>query len=495
MILAAVEIPPETRYAKRGGVSIAYQVFGDGPPLLMAPPAPSHLDLMWVDPGYTQILRRLASFARVVIYDPRGLGLSDPVDHVPTLEEAADDIQLVLDSAGVERTVIYASGTTCPAAAMFAARSPERVDAMLLWAPWAQGTQAGADVSDIVGWDERMARSMEAWEDIVEHHWGEGRTMALYAPGLDGERQRRAWAMLERASASPAMIRAITQAVMEADIREILTAVVAPTVVAMTADGPQPEAVVRYVADLLPNSEFHVLAPSSEADGIEGFFAPVLDLVEPLVTGARTANARDRILATVLFTDIVGSTELASRLGDERWRAVLARHEQILRDHVEAGGGRLVDLTGDGSLSLFDGPARAIRSANAFAQAVRALDIEVRAGLHTGECESVGNDLAGLAVHIGARVSAKAGPGEVWVSRTVRDLVTGSGMQFDLRGTYELKGVPGPWDLYSLADGRTDAVAVTPEAPQTGIADRAVLATARRAPGLLRFAGRLTTRR
>jgi class 3 adenylate cyclase len=355
--------------------------------------------------------------------------------------------------------------------------------------------RAGDDVNTIVGWDEQMAVSMQTWEDIVERQWGEGRSLAFYAPGLGSERQRRAWAMLERASASPSMIRAVATAGMESDIRDILTAVTVPTVVMMTRDGPQSEATVRHVADLLPNSEFHVLPASTESDGLEGLFAPVIDLVERMVTGGTVAQSTARMLATVLFTDIVGSTEKATEIGDDRWRRVLDRHESILRAHVDAHGGRVVKMMGDGALSVFDGPARAIRSAQAFIHAIGDLGIEVRAGLHTGECERVGDDLAGLAVHIGARVAALAQPGEVWVSRTVCDLVAGSGMRFDARGAHELKGVPGPWELYSLTDGNTAAVAVAPQPPATRPTDRAILAAAQRAPALVRLAGRLAVGR
>jgi class 3 adenylate cyclase/pimeloyl-ACP methyl ester carboxylesterase len=488
-----VQTPPQTRYTQSRGASIAYQVFGTGPPLLMAPLLPSHLDLMWIDPGFTQVLRRLGSFATVVIFDPRGLGLSDPVDHVPTLEETADDIAAVLDAAGFERAVIYASGLACTGAALFAARSPERVGGLLLLAPWAQGMLAVQDVDTIVGWDEAMAVSMRTWSDIVENHWGEGRTLGYYAPGRDGDLQRRAWAMLERASASPSMVRAIATAGMEADIREVLTTITAPTVVMMTRDGPQSEGIVRHVADLVPNSEFHVLPASTAANGWTDLFG--IDLVERLVTGGTIAQSTGRILATVLFTDIVGSTEKATELGDDRWRGVLDRHESILKAHVDAHGGRVVKMMGDGALSVFDGPARAIRSAQGFAHAVGELGIEVRAGLHTGECERIGDDLAGLAVHIGARVAAQAQPGEVWVSRTVCDLVAGSGMQFSTRGIHELKGVPGPWELYALSDGDTAAVPVTPQPPATRRSDRAILAAAHRTPALLRLAGRLTTGR
>jgi class 3 adenylate cyclase len=287
------------------------------------------------------------------------------------------------------------------------------------------------------------------------------------------------------------MIRAITRAGHEVDMREVLTMVQAPTVVLSSPDGFNGPAMTRYVAELLPNSEFHVLPPSTKADGIEEFFAPAIDHVERLVAGRHAPRNGERVLATVLFTDIVGSTTLATQLGDERWRVLLDRHEDVLRDYVDASGGRLIKLMGDGSLSTFDGPARAIRCAQGFRDAARSLPLEIRAGLHIGECELVGEDVAGLAVHIGARVSAAAGAGEILVSRTVHDLVAGSGIRFRDRGAHELKGIPGRWELFSLSDGSTEPVAVSPETPRTQATDRFVLAAARRVPNLLRRAGRL----
>jgi pimeloyl-ACP methyl ester carboxylesterase len=271
---------------------------------------------MWVDPGYTQVLRRLGSFARVVLFDPLGTGLSDPVDHVPTLEEAADDIEAVMDAAGLRRAVIWATANTCPSAAMFTARAPNRVQGLVLFAPYAQGTRAEGAADTIVGWDDRMAKSMAAWDDAIEHHWGEGRTLAIAAPGLGGERLRRSWAMFERASAGPAMIRAITHAAEEADTRDVLKSIQAPTIVLASKNGFQPEAIPRHVADLVPNSEFHLLPTPSEADGLESFFIPVVDHVERMVTGGHAVRRTDCILTTMMFTDIVGSTVRASELGD-----------------------------------------------------------------------------------------------------------------------------------------------------------------------------------
>jgi class 3 adenylate cyclase len=490
-----VPVPPRTHYLRRDGPSLAYQVFGDGPPLVVAPSVPSHLDLVWVDPGYSQVLRRLGSFARVVLFDPRGMGLSDPVDHVPTLEEGADDIEAVMDAAEVPRAVLFATVGSCPSAALVAARAPNRVRGLVLFMPYAQGTRAGGGPETIVGWDERMARSMAAWDDAIEHHWGEGRTLAVAAPGLGDERLRRSWGMLERASASPAMIRAITQAAQEADTRDVLRAIQAPTIVLAPRDGYQPEAIPRHVAELVPNAEFHLLPPPSDADGLEAFYRPVVDHIERMVTGGQTARRTDHILATMMFTDIVGSTARASELGDARWRVILDHHDALLRDQVDAAGGRVVKTTGDGSLNVFDGPARAIRCGQAFVDAVRNLGVEVRVGLHTGECGIVEDDLVGVAVHIAARVCAAAGAGEVLVSRTVRDLVVGSGIELRGRGEHELKGVSGKWELFAAADADSDPIHVRPEAPPTQPGDRVVLATARRAPGLLRLVGRIYARR
>ena len=487
-----MQIPPRTSYARHGGFSIAYQTFGEGPDLVVAPTAPSHLDLMWIDPGYTQVLRRLSGFAHTVIFDARGLGLSDPLDHVPTVEEGADDLAAVMDAARVERAVVLAMGTGYPAAAMFAARAPERVEGLVLVSPWAVGIGAVADPSMIAGYDRRMDEAMLGWQDAVAHHWGEGRTMELIARSVATDSVKRNWGMLERASAAPAMIRAVTQASLEVDLRDVLTAIQVPTIVVAREGSFQPRAIPEHVADLIPGAEFDWQPEARRGDGVEGFMSPFVDAAERILTGGRTLRPTQRTLATVLFTDIVGSTELASTIGDHAWRNLLDRHQQLLRAHVAHSGGRVVKMIGDGSFSLFDGPARAIGCAHDFAEAVQGLDIAVRAGLHTGEYEIVDDDATGLAVHIGARVSALAGPGEVLVSRTVKDLVVGSGLEFSPRGTHELKGVPGNWELFALASGATPTVPVEPEPPRMRASDRVVLATARRAPALLRFAGRVS---
>ena len=485
-----VELPPQTRYARRGGLNIAYQAFGEGPnAMVLVPAVPSHLDLMWTEPVWARALRRGASLGRVVVFDPPGLGLSDPVDHVPTLEEQADDLRAVMDDAEVERATLFASAFTTGGVVLFATQAPGRVDALFLWAPFAQSFRTTPE-ENLIGYDGRSGEIEVAWADVLEH-WGEGRSLGVFAPGLSNERLRRGWAMLERASASPAMVRAITEAETCADLTAILPLVEAPTVVVTHADSVLPPGASRYVAELIPNAEFRQLPPSSEAAGLGDWFESAIDEFVRLFTGHRHASGDpDRILATVLFTDIVDSTGHAARLGDQQWRLVHDRHHALVRSHVNGAGGELIATSGDGTLSMLAGPARALRCAQAISHDVDALGIQVRAGIHTGECERTENNLAGLAVHIGARVAAAAGPGEVWASRTVRDLVAGSGVDLQARGVHLLKGVPEPWELFSLVDGGVAPVPVTATRPALRLSDRVVLVAARRAPRLLRAMNR-----
>ena len=485
-----VQLPPLTRYVRRGDLNIAYQAFGEGPRALVYVPAlPSHLDLMWTEAPYVRWLRRIGSVARVVIFDRPGLGLSDPVDHVPSLEEQAEDLRVVMDDAEVERATLFATVFSVGGVVLFATQSPERVDGLLLWAPFAQSWRTGPEEA-LVGWDGR-SRALEAeWVDVVEH-WGEGRSLGVYAPGLTGERLRRGWAMLERASASPAMVRAITEAQLCADLTEILPLVAVPTVVVVHADSALPLGAARHVAELIPGAKFAQLPPSSQATGIGDWSDPVFEELERLVTGhRRAAGDSDRVLTTVLFTDIVGSTAHAATLGDERWRLLHDRHHALVVNHVESAAGQVIQTSGDGTFSVLPGPARAIRCAQAISHAVGELGIQVRAGVHTGECERTDDNFAGLAVHIGARVGAAAGPGEVWVSRTVRDLVAGSGIALRPRGSHPLKGVSEPWELFSLIDADVAPVAIGAKSRRLKVSDRIVLAAARRAPRLVRAVNR-----
>lgn len=488
-----MEIPPQTRYAAGSGGSLAYQEFGDGPPLVMIAPIPSHLDLMWINTDYAQMLGRLGTFARVLLFDTRGVGMSDPVDHVPTLEEQADDVEAVLDAAGVDSAFVFAMLSSTPSAVVFAARAPGRARGLILYEPYAQGPDAVEDHSEIVGWDERSERMFKLYGEIVAEHWGEGRTLTLASPGLASERLQRAWGLLERSAASPTSIRAVLQASTRVDLRATLAMVQAPSIVLRKADGLPSEGMVRQVAELIPDAELRKLPASSEVDSLAAVLRPVADQPERLVTGGSSARGAQRRLATVLFSDIVESTELAARIGDESWRGVLIRHGELLRRHVAEAGGRVVDTAGDGAFSLFDGPARAIRCAEALREEVKELGVRIRAGLHAGECEFLGDGVAGIAVHIGARVCAAAGADEVLVSRTVRDLVVGSGLRFEARGARELKGVPGEWELFSLAPDSTGRVPVAADQSKTRLTDRMVLAIARRRPQLLQAAGRLYT--
>jgi class 3 adenylate cyclase len=482
----SVDLPPPTRYARRGDLHIGYQVFGSGPrDIVVVPALPSHLDLMWAEPAYARGLRRAAGLGRVVVFDPPGLGLSDPVDHVPTLEEQADDVRTVMDAAGIERATLIATMFSTAGVVLFATQQPERVDALLLWGPFAQ-TSVTASEAEPIGWEGQAAAIAAAWEEVLDH-WGEGRSLERFAPGHGGERLRRRWATLERASASPGMARAITEAAVRADLTRVLPLVKAPTVVMLHADSTIPQGVARHVADLIPGAQFRELARTGPGMGIADWTGLVFDEVERFVTGhARASASPDRILATVLFTDVVGSTAHAASLGDEQWRLLNDRHLTVLRNSVDAAGGQLIHTSGDGTLSLLPGPARAIRCAQSVSHAVGDLGIQIRAGVHTGECERTDDDLAGLAVHIGARVSAAAEPGEVWVSRTVRDLVAGSGIEMAPRGTHRLKGVPELWELFAVVDGDLAPVRVTPERSQLGPSDRLILAAARHAPRLVR---------
>jgi class 3 adenylate cyclase len=489
-----VDLPPRTNYAESRDWSVAFQVFGDGPPLVTCLEVPSHLDLIWIDPSHAEVLGRLASFATVILFDRAGSGLSDPVDHVPAIEEFADDIEAVMAAAGVTSAHLFGMGTGTPGFAAFAARAPERVESLVLWGAYHAGYRGPGRADHIARWGRDFDQVEQAWFEDVIPNWGQGHSLPFFAPGLDSERLRRSAALMERASAGPKMIQAISAAAWEADIREVLPTIQSPTLVLANADSPQPVEHSRFAAELIPDAAFQVLPASTEAATLADYFGFAIDHVQRQVTKGRSKPSTDRVLATIMFTDIVRSTELATQLGDARWRIVRDRHEQMLRDHVEAAGGRLVVLAGDGSLSEFPGPARAIRCARAFGAAARSLDIEIRAGLHTGECERVGDDLAGLAVHIAARVSAKADAGEIWVSRTVRDLIAGSGIELQERGTHALKGVEGEWQLFSVGPTTTTPM-VHDNDRDTGLADRLILTAARRTPGLLRFAGRLERRR
>jgi pimeloyl-ACP methyl ester carboxylesterase len=443
-------VRPVTRYARSGEVNIAYQVVGEGPlDLVFVSGWVSNLDLMWQEPSYARFLRRLASFSRLILFDKRGTGLSDrvPEADLPTLEARMDDVRAVLDAADAERAALLGHSEGGPMCLLFAATHPERTVALVLIGTYARR---------LVGDGYPFGTSPEAYDAFLEEiadGWGGAVGLEARAPSLvDDTRFRTWWSDYLRMSASPGAALALTRMNGEIDVRPALETIGVPTLVVHRAgDRSLPVEGARYLAERIRGARL-VELPGIDHLPFVGDQDAILDEIEEFLTGVRRGAGNDRVLATVLFTDIVGSTERAVQLGDREWRDLLDSHHLLVRRALESWRGVEVDTAGDGFLATFDGPARAIRCACAIRDAVRGLGLEIRAGLHTGECEVHGETVAGIAVHIGARVAALAGPGEVLVSSTVRDLVAGSGIEFDEHGEHELKGVPGRWRLYSVAD-------------------------------------------
>jgi class 3 adenylate cyclase len=477
-------------------------VVGDGPlDLVYVPGFISHLDLQWTLPEAAATFRRLASFSRLILFDKRGTGLSDPTPGVPALEERMEDLHAVLDAVGSEQAALFGVSEGGPMSILFAATYPERTTAMVLY-----GSTPDYSYSGMLS-DSRRRIYDEAWRkagSMVEH-WGEGESIDLFGPSIaEDEGRRRGVGLYERASASPAMISSVLAAVSDVDVTSILPVIDVPTLILHRADDPVMLVEgARFAAKRIPGARYVELAGNDHMPWL-GDADALLDEVEQFLTGARQSRVPNRVLATVLFTDIVDSTRRAARLGDGRWRELLDNHDQDVRRQVGTHGGRVIKGLGDGYLASFDGPARAIRCAGAIIDDAGSLGIEVRAGVHTGELELLGDDVGGMAVHIGARVAANAGPGEVLVSSTVRDLVVGSGIEFDDRGTYELKGVPGSWKLLAVrrrgsapaADGvdRT-ADRLAPNLAGARRGDRLALRIARSAPSIPRFVAKRKMRR
>lgn len=428
----------QTRYAKSGDVHIAYRVFGDGPrDIVLIPGTLSHVELSWELPSNEHLLKRLTAFARVIVFDKRGQGLSDRVAQ-QTLEERIGDVRAVMDAAGSDRATIYGWSEGGAMSLMFAATYPERTSALVLY-----GAFASMKSSVTPGQGEQLLREWEA-------HWGEGILLALNAPSaLKDEATVQRVAQLEKASASPGSIIALMRANYELDVQHLLSSVRVPTLILHRLDDALvPVAAGRNLAECIPGARY-VEIPGTDHLVLDNETQDVIaDEIEEFLTGVRPAPEPDRVLATVLFTDIVGSTEHASAIGDRKWMDLLAAHNELARREIDRFRGRAVKSTGDGVLATFDGPGRAIRCAHAISSSVNDLGIKVRAGLHTGECELLGTDIGGIAVHIAARVAAQASAGEVMVSSTVKDLVAGSGIQFEDRGSRALKGVPEEWRLF-----------------------------------------------
>ncbi len=437
---------PETRYAKSGSVNIAYQVVGDGPfDLIHVPPFVSNLELQWEAPTERRYFERLASFSRLIMFDKRGTGLSDRVA-VATLEERMDDLRAVMDAAGSERAAVYGGSEGGALAILFAATYPERVSALVLYGSYARLAWA-PDYPDGVPDD--------AWTDglpLVEAAWGrgtgEGPFVNALAPKLANDPVfQKTYGRWERLSASPGAVVAILKMIHDIDVRHLLTAMHVPTLVMHRTADPSHAAGSRYLGAHIKGARV-VELPGDQYFPHLGDQDAILDEIEEFITGVRPAHMPDRALATVLFTDIVSSTTRAAALGDAEWTRLLDQHDSLAAREVDRHRGRRIKTTGDGILATFDGPARAVRCAQAICESVRPLGIEVRAGLHTGEIELRDDDVGGIAVHIGQRVSGLAGPGEVLVSSTVKDLVAGSGITFAERGSHVLKGVPDEWRVF-----------------------------------------------
>jgi len=444
---------PETRYARSGDVSIAYQVVGEGPfDLVFVPGSVSHVELGWKVPGLGDFYRHLASFSRLIVFDKRGTGMSDRVSGAPTIETRMDDVRAVMDAVGSERAAVLGLSEGAPMSVVFAATYPERVWALVL---------CGALIRTLWAPDFPWGWTEEDWDRGSEEErrrWGEPEFMQemvqSLAPRLD-EENLQGMLTLFRQGASPGAFDALNRMNRDIDVRDVLPAIRVPTlVVNRTEESEWLREGSRLAARLIPGAR-HAEVPGADhppfAGDSESYLRPIEEfLTETWEERSWEEAEPDRVLATVLFTDIVGSTAKAAELGDARWRELLGAHHSLIRRQLSRFRGTELDTAGDGFFASFDGPARAIRCACAVTEAVKEVGLEVRAGLHTGECELLDNKVGGIAVHIGARVAKEAAPGEVLVSSTVRDLVAGSGIEFRERGTAELKGVPGEWRLFAV---------------------------------------------
>jgi class 3 adenylate cyclase len=437
---------PKTNYVTVGDSEVAYQILGDGPiDLIFFTGIGSHLEFLWDWAG--PFLRRLASFSRLVLFDRRGTGASDPValNAIPTWEEATEDVQAVLDAVGSEHAAIYAEADAGPIAVLFAATHPDRVSALILG-----NTSARLVVDD----DYPIGLSVdnvEAILDVFALQWGTAELVKLVAPDLAQDEElvellARQW----RSALTPRAARALWRTLLEADVRDALSSLQAPTLILHATESDiVPFSHGEYLAEHIAGSQL-LERPGRATGFIPASYPATAEHVAEFLTGTTSPVAIDRVLTTILFSDIVASTTQLVDVGDEAWRRVLDGHDRVVREQLRLYRGHEINTTGDGFVVSFDGPARGIRCAQAITEALATLGLEVRIGLHCGECEVRGDDLAGLAVHIAARVGSLAGPGEVLVSGTVRDLVAGSGIEFEGHGEHELKGVPGSWKLFAV---------------------------------------------
>jgi class 3 adenylate cyclase len=441
-------VQPETKFARLGGDRIAYQVLGQGPPdLVLARRSYGHIDVAWEDPGITLFLRTLASFCRLILFDRRGTGPSDPLpdDALPPWESYAEELAAVLDEVGCERAAIMAELDAGPTALLFAGTRPERTSALVLVHTSAKFVAASDYPIGIAPED------VEALVVRFDQLWGSDTLAAMLAPSRAGDARFLRWfAKWQRASVSPKAAQAFLRAMAQVDVRPVLPLVQAPTLI-LHRRGFElvPVQHARYLAEHITGAKL-VELPGSDVDLSWETPELALDGIQEFLTGVRRAAEPSRVLATVLFTDIVGSTERAARLGDRRWRGLLEVHDELAGRLVEQFHGQLIKTTGDGILATFDGPGRAIRCAAALGEELAGIGLQIRAGLHTGEIELRDGDVGGICVHIAARVMAAARPGEILASRTVRDLVVGSDIAMEDLGTQPLKGVEGAWQLFAV---------------------------------------------
>jgi class 3 adenylate cyclase len=446
-----IDIP--TRYARSGDVEIAYRTMGSGPPdLVFVQGWLTHLNVLGEDPAYRRFCEQLSEFCRLILFDKRGMGLSDRAE-VATLEERMDDVRAILDTLGSERAALLGGSEGGPMSLLFAATYPERTQALIFC-----GGEVKEQITDDWPWGESTAEEHRASMARVPDAWGSGRMIDYVWPSAAGDEHRCAWMRrLQVAAATPRVAVAFMDMAFGIDVRDVAHTVSVPTLI---LHSPRDQVChvenARFLAREIAGSRYVELTGRDHVpwgDCMEEIVAHIREFL----TGTREALEPERVLTTILFTDIVDSTRRAIELGDKRWRDVLERHHEAIRHELTRFRGRELDTAGDGFFASFDGPARAIRCAAAAVAAVRPLGIEIRAGVHTGECERLGDKLGGVAVHIGARVASAAHPGEVLVSSTVRDLVSGSGIEFEDRGPHELKGIPGAWHLFAVGHGSSEA--------------------------------------
>jgi class 3 adenylate cyclase len=438
---------PPIRYASNGDIQLAYRTIGDGPrDLVLVAGAITNLEVLWEIPEYRSYCEQLASFSRLIIFDKRGMGLSDRV-RVGTLEERMDDVRAIMDDVGSESAVLKGVSEGGPMSMLFAATYPDRTQALVLC-----GAEVKEETTEDWPWGESTREEIDeslTMENLLER-WGKGLIVGHFAPSRkDDERLRELFGRLQVQSASPQDAIAFMRMAFEIDVRHVVPAITTPTlIVHRTDDRVCHVENARWLARNIRGAKYVELPGEDHVPWIDG--DDIMDEIREFLTGVREPSQPERVLATVLFTDIVGSTERARELGDRRWRDLVQRHHELVRRDLQRFRGTEVDTAGDGFLATFDGPARAIRSGKAIVDSVRTLGLEIRAGLHTGEVELAAGGVRGIAVHTGARVAAHAEAGEVLVSQTVKDLVAGSGIEFEDRGAHELKGIPGEWRLYAV---------------------------------------------